>query len=238
MSAAASPALVAAARTRWAHLAGPDVTFPDDGARVVVAPASRLCPPGWFGVVRVGGATLVSVPDDATAAAVVPLLALDGDDLTDPDAVGAVLRLDAVLGPARLAYLDPAASLPSAPACEAVAVDDPRVTALLATDPDGTDESGLEDAGSPLFVARDGDRLLAAAGYHRWPSDTAHVGVLVAPEARGRRLAAVVGAAASTHAREAGLLPQWRARIPASIRTAATLGYADVGAQLSVRPAP
>lgn len=235
MSAAGEAALVAAARSRWAHLAAPDAAFAHDGAAVVVAPGSRLCPPGWVGVVSLGGATLVSVPDEATTAAVAPLLALEVDARTDADAVASVLRVDASLGPARLAYLDPAAPLPSSGGCEQLAVDDASVAALLAQDEDDADESGLAGATSPVFALRDGGRLLAAAAYRRWPGDTAHVGVLVAAEARGRRLAAVVGAAASVHAREAGLLPQWRARVPASIRTAAALGYTDLGAQLSVR---
>ncbi|MYV58866.1 GNAT family N-acetyltransferase, partial [Streptomyces sp. SID4931] len=45
-----------------------------------------------------------------------------------------------------------------------------------------------------------------------------------------------VAHAATAHALAAGLLPQWRARPPASRRVARALGYREVGRQLSVRP--
>ncbi|MFF4728857.1 GNAT family N-acetyltransferase [Streptomyces mirabilis] len=63
---------------------------------------------------------------------------------------------------------------------------------------------------------------------------TAHIGVLTAPGARGRGLARVTGSATVAHALAAGLLPQWRARPPASRRVAAVLGFEELGSQLSV----
>lgn len=44
----------------------------------------------------------------------------------------------------------------------------------------------------------------------------------------------VTGSAATAHALAAGLLPQWRARVPASRRVAVALGFEEVGAQLSI----
>jgi len=51
---------------------------------------------------------------------------------------------------------------------------------------------------------------------------------------RGRGLARATGSATVAHALAAGLLPQWRARRPASRRVAAALGFAEMGAQLSI----
>ena len=60
------------------------------------------------------------------------------------------------------------------------------------------------------------------------------LGVLTARDARGRGHATLVAAAATADALAAGLLPQWRARVPASQRVAAKLGYRTLGHQLSV----
>lgn len=76
--------------------------------------------------------------------------------------------------------------------------------------------------------------MLAAAGYRAWPCGTAHISVLTAPRARGRGLARATGSATVVHALAAGLLPQWRARRPASRRAAAALGFEELGAQLSI----
>ncbi|MER6126616.1 GNAT family N-acetyltransferase [Streptomyces sp. NPDC001795] len=65
-------------------------------------------------------------------------------------------------------------------------------------------------------MVREHGQVVAAAGYRAWPRRTAHIGVLTAPEGRGRGLARVTGSAAVAHAFAAGLLPQWRApsRLP------------------------
>jgi hypothetical protein len=134
------------------------------------------------------------------------------------------------LGPARLAYLD----VP--PAAGDVEWVDPGGLGELfaAADPAEVAESGLD--GLRAAVVREGARVVAAAGWHPWPGGAAHVGVLTAAAARGRGLATRVGAAASADALAVGRLPQWRARVPASIAVAAKLGYRDLGRQFSVRP--
>ncbi|MGW3829145.1 GNAT family N-acetyltransferase [Streptomyces sp. NPDC005071] len=76
--------------------------------------------------------------------------------------------------------------------------------------------------------------VVAAAGYRAWPRRTAHISVLTAPGWRGRGLARVTGSATTTHALAAGLLPQWRARVPESRRVAIALGFRELGAQLSI----
>ncbi len=62
----------------------------------------------------------------------------------------------------------------------------------------------------------------------------AHLSVLTHPAFRGHGLARTVGAAATVHARSAGLLCQWRARPEASLRVARALGYTVLGSQLSL----
>jgi RimJ/RimL family protein N-acetyltransferase len=96
------------------------------------------------------------------------------------------------------------------------------------------DEAALDEITSPAFVVRARGRIVAAAGYRTWPCGTAHVGVLTAPQERGRGLPRVTGSAAVAHALDAGLLPQWRARLPASRRVADALGFVELGRQLSV----
>ncbi|WP_327305196.1 GNAT family N-acetyltransferase [Streptomyces sp. NBC_01298] len=104
-----------------------------------------------------------------------------------------------------------------------------------AAGPEDAGEAALDEVTSPAFVVRDRHgRVVAAAGYGTWPGGVAHVGVLTAPRARGRGLARAAGSAAVAHALGAGLLPQWRARTPASRRVAAGLGFGGLGFQLSV----
>ncbi|NUT34563.1 MAG: hypothetical protein HOV79_15980, partial [Hamadaea sp.] len=56
-------------RTLWEELAGIPGCFPATGRSIVVAPRSRISPQGWCGVLTLAGATLVTCPDEATAAA-------------------------------------------------------------------------------------------------------------------------------------------------------------------------
>jgi RimJ/RimL family protein N-acetyltransferase len=58
--------------------------------------------------------------------------------------------------------------------------------------------------------------------------------VLTDTAARGRGLAQRVASAAVDRALADGLLPQWRARPPASRRVAQALGFRELGTQLSV----
>ncbi|MEV4541236.1 hypothetical protein [Micromonospora echinaurantiaca] len=95
------------AQDLWVHLAGVPTSFPADGVRVVVAADSRLCPPGWAGVVVLGDAGLATAPDAATARFLRDSLA----GRPARAAVGAqrwhgVPGIRDVLGPATLAYLD------------------------------------------------------------------------------------------------------------------------------------
>ena len=202
----------------WEELAGS--RFPDPGTvRVVENPDSRICPPGWAGIVRLAGAVLVTAPTTAQA----ELLRRT----TDPDALPVLDQL----GPARLAYAadPPQQTDPAEWAGEA------ELSGLIgASSPHEVDESGVAGLHRAAVVREDG-RIIAAAGWAPWPARTAHLCVLTAADARGRGLATRTAAAATADALAAGRLPQWRARVGASQRVAAKLGYRVLGEQLSLR---
>jgi hypothetical protein len=121
--------LLEPARRLWADLAGTPSAGREPAVDVAVSARSLLCPPGWVGLVGLGGVVIATAPDDDTAEIVRRAL---GD-------------------------------LP------ATAVTDPAVV---------------------------------------------------------------------THALDAGLLPQWRARPEASRRVARALGFRELGSQLSIRLLP
>jgi GNAT superfamily N-acetyltransferase len=188
----------------------------------------------WVGVVRLAGATCVSLPPGAPGRFRLDALDLDAD-LTDPSvfarAVGPVRRS---IGPATLAFLHPAA---------AAARDQPRVGSLpashdavrrlaVACGPDA-EESGLLAVDSPVAVWRAGDLVVAASGYQVWHGGLAHLSVLVHPAHRGQGLGTAVAAGAVAGSVAAGLIPQWRARttLLASRRIARSLGFVELGRQ-------
>ncbi|MFB7588914.1 GNAT family N-acetyltransferase [Streptomyces sp. NPDC056169] len=238
--------LLAAARRLWEDLAGVPASFPPaaGAVNVVVSPESDLCPAGWVGIVTLGGSALVTAPDEHTAETVRQALrGLPVEALADAAAVRDALPVTALLGPAALAYVSPENFRPAEASSQVERADGhhPAVRALERTaGPEDAAEAALDEITSPAFVLREhgdpgdpGDAV-AAAGYRSWPRRTAHLSVLTAPAARGRGCARTVASAAVAHALAAGLLPQWRARPPASRRVAAALGFEELGAQLSV----
>jgi predicted GNAT family acetyltransferase len=102
---------------------------------------------------------------------------------------------------------------------------------------DDADESGITEKPSPVSVVRVDGQVVAASGYEVWCGEVAHVGVLTHPRFRGRGLGAAVASATVAHALGAGLVAQWRARATnaASRRIARSLGFVEVGRQLSIR---
>lgn len=164
---------------------------------------------------------------------------LSVSDLVDPDILRKALPLAEVLGPAVLAYVDEdgfRVAPPNSLAVESLSAEhlDLRKLEVRAGDQD-TAESGLAEITSPAFAVRDGGELIAAAGYRTWPGRTAHLSVLTAPDRRGQGIARIAASAAVAHALDAGLLPQWRARLPQSRRVALALGFRELGTQLSIR---
>lgn len=234
--------LVARARTGWIALAGAPVEFRHGTPDVAVSPGSLLCPPGWAAMVVLGGAAIATVAQEDWAAPVAGMPAV-----ASRDAVGAFLPVAQWLGPATLAYLDedefrpvtgvPAERLTRTPAVAGAPVQGGDLAALVAgVTPEEAGEAAIDEIDSEPFVVREGSRVVAAAGYQRWPGHVAHLCVLTAADARGRGLGRAAVSAAVRDALDHGLLPQWRAQVEPSRRIARALGFRELGAQLSFRP--
>jgi GNAT superfamily N-acetyltransferase len=143
-----------------------------------------------------------------------------------------------ILGPAALAYLDPAEFRPQPgdAVTAQVGLDHPGLRRfLLAADPGDVGESGIGEITTPAFAVREHGQVVAAAGYREWPRGTAHLSVLTASAARGRGLARAAASAAVAYAIAEGRLPQWRARPLASRHVARALGFRELGSQVSIR---
>jgi GNAT superfamily N-acetyltransferase len=213
------------ARRLWTTLSGAPVGFSEQGLNVAVSPGSLLCPPGWVGVVMLGGAAIATAPDERQA-----------DRLrrawTTFDAIAETVTWVDILGPATLAYLAADEFRPAAGTAETGGDLEPLFAAAGA---EAVNESGLADITSSAFTVSDGGAVVAAAGYRSWLDQAAHVCVLTAPAFRGRGLAATVASTAVADALEHGLLPQWRARVEHSRRVARTLGFRELGGQISLR---
>ncbi|GHF51288.1 hypothetical protein GCM10010504_19270 [Streptomyces griseus] len=237
LPATASHSVLDQARAAWSLLAGADASFLPGSTSIVVAPASRLSPPGWMAVVVLGDAALVTVPtarmaDRATTA----LRDLGTQELADPDRLHDRLRINEVLGPAHLLFLTPSRFRPVPSVAERVPGDDPLLLALLdRCGPADADESALADITSSARVLRRDGQIAAAAGHELWPRGTAHLSILTDPRHRRRGLALDVASAAVADALSQGLLCQWRGRTLASRRVAQTLGFQETGFQLSLR---
>jgi RimJ/RimL family protein N-acetyltransferase len=233
--------LLARARALWEGLAAAPVSFASSGGvSVVASPESSLCPAGWVGVVSLGDAAVVTAPTERSAALVRDGLAtLSMEAVTNADAVGEVLPVAQVLGPAALFYASPDAFRsvsPGALSVQQLSGDHSDLRSLEeAAGEDAAEEAALREITSPAFVVHADGAVVAAAGYQSWPGRAAHLSVLTDPAWRGRGLAQVTASAAVAHALVAGLLPQWRARPFASRRVAAALGFQELGTQLSIK---
>jgi GNAT superfamily N-acetyltransferase len=242
-------ALTVRARELWEFLsAGADGGGADGPAararfspavHVIALPRSAICPPGWAGIVVIGDAAIATAPDPEAAQLIEQALGdLPVASLTDAYLLRNGLPVAEILGPASLAYLDPAEFRPQ-PGTAAITpldLDDPDFGQfLLAADPEEVEESGLREITSPAFAVREHGQVVAAAGYRDWPHGTAHLSVLTAAAARGRGLARAAASAAVARAIADGRLPQWRARPMASRRVARALGFRELGLQVSIR---
>lgn len=232
------PALTARSRALWEGLAGAPVTFAPT-ARVAVSPQSRLCPPGWAGVVVIGDASIATAPAPSVAQLLERALGdLPSGSLTDAWVLGGLFPGARLLGPASLAYLDAVEFRPRRGplAAEAVPPRDPALLRLLSeADPGDAAESGLDEITSAAFAIREDGRIVAAAGYRDWPGHVAHLSVLTAVPARGQGLGCLAASAAVAAAVGEGKLPQWRARLVGSRRIARSLGFRELGSQVSLR---
>jgi RimJ/RimL family protein N-acetyltransferase len=238
--------LLEAAKALWVELSLAPVSFaraeqagaPD----VAVGPRSRLCPPGWAGLVVLGEACIATAPDTPSADLVRRALAgLPVASLVETAALRERLTIAEELGPATLAYLAktdfrPAGPLPEGATVVTRSAGDEEVLQLLASvSEEDADEAGIEYTTSPVFLVLVDGAPAAACGYRAWLGRAAHFGVLTAHTRRGRGLARAAATHAVAHALDSGLMPQWRARPDASRAVARALGFRELGAQISFR---
>ena len=240
VGAAPDAQLLAGARELWAEIAAAPVVFPEQGISVVVSPRSGMCPAGWAGLVVVGNVGIGTAPDQATAEAMRARLAgCSPRRLYDPADAAALLPSAEMIGPVTLAYLASDRFRPcTGPTVEELPAGHADMRALEARcSAQERAEVSIDQLTSPAFAIRDGEggEIIAAAGYVAWPRDTAHMAILTAPEARGRGLAKVAASSAIAPAFARGMVPQWRARVPASLRVAGAVGFEAVGVQIRVR---
>ncbi|HZA18027.1 MAG TPA: hypothetical protein VE645_14295, partial [Pseudonocardiaceae bacterium] len=74
--------------------------------RVVASPDSKICPPGWMGIVAISDAVLITAAFPVAAHQLdCRLRALALVEVTDVSALHALLPIAEVLGPAWLSYL-------------------------------------------------------------------------------------------------------------------------------------
>lgn len=232
--------VLARARGLWEELARVPASFgPPGSVGVVSSPQSWMCPPGWVGVVLLGGSAIVTAPSQAIATMLGETFSnLSVDAMVDAQTVSALLPVTEVLGPATLGYLRESDFRPTSdgPLVNELAIGHPALRELeRSAGDDDAAEAGLAEITSPTFVVRDNGGVVAASGYRLWPRQTAHISVLAAPGWRGQGLGRAVASRAVAHALGAGLLPQWRARPVDSRRVAVALGFRELGAQLSFK---
>jgi GNAT superfamily N-acetyltransferase len=107
--------------------------------------------------------------------------------------------------------------------------------------PEAWEHGGVDPATHPgVFGYFEDGRLCAASSYETWGGTLAHVGLVTAPDVRGRGLGKIVATAATAHALERGLVPQWRtlaSNLP-SLAVGRALGYQPVAAHFFVGLAP
>lgn len=217
----------------WAQLAG----VPNLQTRqVVVRSESMLGKRGWVAVLRIGDTLTIAVPDVALVARIEEAIAeLPITPLAPEMAVAKLSHIRDVLGPASLFY--PVDLVPSQAASDIVCVLRTELRDLQSTlGEDEWDESGLGDVSSQVFAVRDeSGHIVSACGYERWPAEIAHLCVATAPTSRRRGHAKKAAEAAVADALSNGLLPQWRARPAESKALAQSIGFEEVGWQMSLR---
>jgi RimJ/RimL family protein N-acetyltransferase len=232
------PTLTARSHALWASFAGASATF-GTGLHVAVSPDSRLCPPGWVGIVVLADEVIATAPTPGIAHTVQQALqALPAASLTDATMLSNRLQVLDMLGPACLAYLDPAEFRPhhGLVAVEQLLPHDDDLRQLVASSgTDDVDQSGITQITSPAFAVREHGAIISVAGYRDWPGQVAQLSVLTIATARGQGLARTVASAALRHAIARGALPQWRARSQTSRRVARALGFRELGSQVSIR---
>jgi hypothetical protein len=161
-------ALTTKARELWECLGRAQAGF-TPALSVGVSPLSSLCPAGWVGIVVLGDAALATAADHETARrAQQALRGLPVASLADAGAVSSRLPVAEILGPAALAYLDPAEFCPQPgdAVTGRIGLDHPGLRKfLLAAGSGDVGESGMEEITTPAFAVLEHGEVVAAAGY-------------------------------------------------------------------------
>ena len=227
-----SVTIPSAARQLWRTLAG-DPSVLEPGTVELVRGSRGIAPPGWTGVLRLGDAYVIEA-GEADANAIATLRSLD--DPSDPTEVVRLLEPSDTLGPGELFYLPDGGEVAALDVAGDVAeVPIEAIEVWLAGLPaEDVAESSVSAMDEVLVLRRDG-ALLGAAGHLSWPSAVGHLGVLVAPEARGTAVGSCLGALATRRVLDRGEFPQWRAAAwnGASQAVARRIGYRLMGRQFS-----
>ncbi|HEX6036657.1 GNAT family N-acetyltransferase [Longimicrobium sp.] len=190
-----------------------------------------------------GGAPIVSLPPallerygpDAARAA--------GGGLVDDERWRAVFgeRLEAVVGPAVIAYADAGTLRPFGVDAEVRLLDEadrPALRALrAAVSPEAWEHGGSTLGDAPVAGVFADGALAAVSGYEVWGRRIAHLAVVTRPDLRGRGLGAAAVALAARTALDAGLVAQYRtlASNTSSMAIARRLGFVGYAASLAVR---
>lgn len=198
-----------------------------------VARIERVNDRSAISLVRLLGHSVLSGPEWALAAA----RTFDDDALTPHRLLTlAVDHGPRLLGEAALAYTDRYVDHPDLEGARVT--DDPQAVAdLLARCPaDDAGEAGVEQLTDRWVLLDSADLPVALAGFQVWGDIIAHLGVITALDDRRRGYGGLAAALATNEALDAGLIPQWRARIDnrSSLALAAVLGFERVGSQTTV----
>ena len=182
-------------------------------------------------VVRLGAGLLIEA-SDADDSVTEVLRSLAGP--SDPAQVARAIPVADTLGPGELAYLPKGDELTELDGHEVGR--EPSVASIRGwLDPlpnADVDETSVGDMDRVLAFGR-GDQLLGAAGHLDWPVEIGHIGVLVAPHARGQGVGVLPGAAATGRVLDRGRTRQWRAASSneASRQVAKRIGFSEMGRQ-------
>jgi RimJ/RimL family protein N-acetyltransferase len=190
---------------------------------------------GWYVAWR-GAGVHVSAPSTADAAEVAWLTEQPRSELQQPDFWQAFARERGLQlrGPSVHSYLD----VDPGPSARVVSSTVAELSELEAAAGEADwEESGFADHPPLVFVLSEDGQQVAAANLNVLDGIPRDIGVLVAPHARGRGLAAEVGRHAASYAIRDNGLARWAARIgnEPSTRTASRLGFEPYVTQLAVR---
>ena len=225
-------------RALWRSLTNAPEGFTEP-LTIVESDDHRCSPPGWVGIVSIADAVVVSSPQSHVEHVQGTLRQLEPEALANPLHVERALTHEGKLAPALLFYAHTRPGTISG-VVSAVDMDDERVRKVISdAAPAEVDEAGLDTDAIGLSLAVDSDGGPGAiCGWHSWPHDVAHMGVLTARASRGTGCGTRAAAHAVGSAIDRGQLPQWRAAAAndASIALARSLGLIEVGWQLSLAP--